>query len=626
MRDRLTPVLARILLALVLLATADKVMGQKKAAVPDAAAQAAERKTAGQIYGGRFQSAKTIEDKSKLAAEMIDAALQLADGSPGQYVLLGIARDIAAGAGDATTALTAVAKLAERFDVPSLKMQAQTLLTAGRQATTTAQHKDVAEAAAGVIEQLAGAGEFELGLSLCKTAQSSAQRAKEFVLVKRLAELAKDLERGHEESRGYREAVAILESDPTNPAANLAAGQYLCFVKGDWDQGIPMLALSSDAELKAVATKELRAGESAKEQVAIGDDWWDLAETQQAQVRDAMRRRAGAIYRKSFASLDGLDRIKVQQRIDQLQSEAPKAALNEPVPVDEIHCFEGQNYGVFSPDGRQILTSSVDNSLRLWDVATKREIRSLTGHTARVRVLCFVEPKGDRIVSIGDDGTIRVWDTETAREVNSFNVGARPQEVRPQALVIAGGKHLLWSEDDPRIRVTDLESGKTLRSLDIRHGGTAVYTVAFSQDGRWALSGGFENTVRMWSMATGKVANFDAHTHVYGGALSPDGRLALTVGGDRLVRLWNMARRVEIERYTGHSGHVYAAAFSPDGHRILSGDAGGEVRLWDTKTAEQLHCYQGHTKPILRLSFSPDGRYALSSGKDETVRLLGLPP
>ena len=58
-------------------------------------------------------------------------------------------------------------------------------------------------------------------------------------------------------SQEYRDALVVLENDPTNPAANLAAGRHLCLVQGDWDRGLPMLALGSDAELKAAATKDL---------------------------------------------------------------------------------------------------------------------------------------------------------------------------------------------------------------------------------------------------------------------------------------------------------------------------------------------------------------------------------
>ena len=351
-----------------------------------------------------------------------------------------------------------------------------------------------------------------------------------------------------------------------------------------------------------------------------------MAEAKQGEERDTLRLRAGFWYRQAMQELDGLSRLKVERRIAQLGSETPESKAGEPVPVGELHCFEGQNYGVFSPDGRWILTSSRDNALRLWDAATRREIRSFAGHTACPRILCFAPPKGDRIVSAGDDATIRVWDSETGRELKTLRVESGPLRIRSPAVVAAGGKRLLWCAEDGRVRVTDLESGQHVHSFDIRHGGTTVYVVGFSHDGQWALSGGFESAARLWNVAAGKAVDFDPHTHVYGGALSPDGRLGLTGGGDAMVRLWNMATRVELARYAGHGGHIYAAAFSPDGRRILSGDGNGEVRLWDTKTTQDLHCYRGHQgHPISRLTFSPDGRYGLSSGEDG-VRLLGLPP
>ena len=111
----------------------------------------ASQKAAGDLYGDRFRSAKTLADKTAVAAEMIEAALKLQDGSADQYVLLKIAREIAAGAGDAATALRAAEKQAERFDVSAAKLKAETLLTAAREATTTAQHKAVAEAALPVV-------------------------------------------------------------------------------------------------------------------------------------------------------------------------------------------------------------------------------------------------------------------------------------------------------------------------------------------------------------------------------------------------------------------------------------------------------------------------------------------
>jgi hypothetical protein len=87
-----------------------------------------------------------------------------------------------------------------------------------------------------------------------------------------------------------------MEDNPAEPSANLAAGRYLCFVKGNWQRGVPYLALGSDAELKAVAIEELRGANSAERQAAIGDDWWDAAEARQGEERNTLRLRAGFWY------------------------------------------------------------------------------------------------------------------------------------------------------------------------------------------------------------------------------------------------------------------------------------------------------------------------------------------
>ena len=165
------------------------------------------------------------------------------------------------------TALQAVGKLAERFDVPAATLQAETLLTAAREATTPTQRKAVAEAAIKLIADLAQADDYELARSVCDAARSSAQNGKEHSLARELSDKATELERGQKGFQVYRDALAVMENDPAEPEANLAAGRYLCFVKGDLDQGVPMLALGGDAELKAIAVKDLQGADSAEKQV-----------------------------------------------------------------------------------------------------------------------------------------------------------------------------------------------------------------------------------------------------------------------------------------------------------------------------------------------------------------------
>ena len=125
-----------------------------------------------------------------------------------------------------------------------------------------------------------------------------------------------------------------MEDDPAEPAANLTAGRYLCFVVGDWEQGVPYLALGSDPGLKAVAIKELRGAASADEQAAIGDMWWDLAETKRGRERDSLRLRAGSWCRQAVPNLaGGLTGLKVKQRLQEIGRLGREIPAARPTPA-----------------------------------------------------------------------------------------------------------------------------------------------------------------------------------------------------------------------------------------------------------------------------------------------------
>jgi WD40 repeat protein len=170
-----------------------------------------------------------------------------------------------------------------------------------------------------------------------------------------------------------------------------------------------------------------------------------------------------------------------------------------------------------------------------------------------------------------------------------------------------------------------------------------VSAVAVSADGRRAVSGGDDGTVRVWDVDTGEplrtLAGHDGGVSAV--AVSADGRRAVSGGGDGTVRAWDLDTGQQQAKLGGERGSgVSAVAVSADGRRAISGGRNGTVRVWDLDTGELLHTLgrslppserggahrsvvAGHDGPVSAVAVSADGRRAVSGG-DETVRVWDL--
>jgi WD40 repeat protein/serine/threonine protein kinase len=183
------------------------------------------------------------------------------------------------------------------------------------------------------------------------------------------------------------------------------------------------------------------------------------------------------------------------------------------------------------------------------------------------------------------------------------------------------GRFALSGSADGTLKLWTVPEGRCLRTF----GGHTewVTSVSLSADGRFALSGSADRTLRLWDTTTGDcLRTFAGHANwVLAVALSADGCFALSAGGEGEVRIWETATGVGLRTLGGHAAPVLAVCWSADGHRIVTGSRDRTVKLWDRDTGECLRTFEGHADKVLAVGIGRDGRHILSGGADRTVKL-----
>jgi WD40 repeat protein/transcriptional regulator with XRE-family HTH domain len=299
----------------------------------------------------------------------------------------------------------------------------------------------------------------------------------------------------------------------------------------------------------------------------------------------------------------------------------------------------------FSPDGKTLATSSVDGTVRLWDVATGRPIgRPLTSHGGTVIALAFspggktlaVDAGGFSAATRTAVGTVRLWEVATGRPI-----GGPLTSHDGQGNVMAfspNGKTLATGDDTGMVQLWQVATGKPISGA-LTSGTSVVQAMAFSPDGKTLATGNDDGTVRLWQAATGTPIGSPLTSHdgaVIAVAFSPDGKTLATGNDDGTVRLWQAATGTPIgSPLIIGTSLVQSVAFSPDGKALATGSNDGTVRLWDVASHQLIGAsFTGDTGGVRSVTFSPDGKTLATGSSDGTVRLwdvtigrpIGPPP
>ena len=287
----------------------------KNAPVPDKNAQTEAMKLIREIYGDEYARAKSETEKQALAKKLLGKADETKDDLAARYVLLRLLHDVATQAKDGETAFQAIDTMAESFHVDAAEMRFDLLTKFASTANTPSQHKSISEQALKFTGEAVCKDDFATAGRLGEMALAEARKAHEKELITQAQSQAEEVAKAAKAYEEVKVAKVALEKTPDDPAANLVVGKYFCFLKGNWDKGLPMLALGKDEALKAVAAKELEGAASFSAQAKLGDGWWSLAEKEEGAAKKPMQARAAYWYEQALPGLSGLMKDKVEKRI-----------------------------------------------------------------------------------------------------------------------------------------------------------------------------------------------------------------------------------------------------------------------------------------------------------------------
>jgi eukaryotic-like serine/threonine-protein kinase len=237
----------------------------------------------------------------------------------------------------------------------------------------------------------------------------------------------------------------------------------------------------------------------------------------------------------------------------------------------------------FSPDGKFLATASGDiesNSAKIWNAETGAEVRSLDGHTARVRSIDF-SPDGKLAATGSRDGTVRIWDASNGQELKKLSVKKNGQPLETNDLQFTPDGKTLIAATNSGIKAWEVSSGKILFNLSEA---SPALSIAVSPDGKLFAHGGVDFAVYIYETGTGKpvsrIARHEATINQI--VFSPDNKLIASASSDRTVRFFNVESGAEIQNLKAHLSDAWSIAFSPDGKFIATSGTDFKAFLWDT--------------------------------------------
>jgi WD40 repeat protein len=273
-------------------------------------------------------------------------------------------------------------------------------------------------------------------------------------------------------------------------------------------------------------------------------------------------------------------------------------------------------------DGTIIATGCQDKMVRLWDGNTtqlKKVLRPQDPKAKDTILWIAFSPNGEYVASSSEEGWVRIYDIHSGNEVKTL-----PRHANSVWGVVFGpdSKTLATGDSDGRVRLWNIQATAKEPLFTSEKLPGRLLCVAFSDDGHRVATGDRNGNIMLWDRTNpkGRLV-LSGHTNaVWGVAFSHDGKVLASGGEDGTVRTWDAHTGKQLYVMRGHIGEVWSVSFGP-GRRLISGGIDTTVRMWDASSGSQTMVLRGHMSTVWAVAFSQKGHSIVSGGLDRTARV-----
>ncbi|MCB9351235.1 MAG: CHAT domain-containing protein [Lewinellaceae bacterium] len=276
-----------------------------------------------------------------------------------------------------------------------------------------------------------------------------------------------------------------------------------------------------------------------------------------------------------------------------------------------ISTLDGQwdhfNSETFSPDGQLVLSTS-DHNIRIWDAKSGRCKQVINGHNKDISKAIF-SPDGKQVLSISEGRNGKIWDVQTGNRILTLKGHSK---TITNAVYSPDGLHILTASDDKTAKVWDAKSGRCLKTL--KGHSDKLRSATYSLKGRQILTASWDKTAKVWDANDGQeLMTLQGHSNIVQTvANSPDDRLILTMSNDRYAKVYDAKDGKCLLTLGDNQNEVWSAIFSPNGKQVLTVLGNHCAKCWDTKSGQCLLTLGGHSSPIFKAAYSPSGQEILA--------------